>query len=138
MAIQSSRSLAEFFERRAGSHLRLVAHYEPADVEFVYTREDLDATYSDETFEESFEMHRRDQAAATHQADSLAVGDHHCTLRIYDEAIVFNFAQTDDVGTVVSLDPAVGTDLLSFVTTSLQELHENSPQRVEAPTWVQE
>jgi hypothetical protein len=136
MAVETSKSLAAFFRREVGQSLRLVAHYTATSVEFVYLREDLDDEYDERTFRDSFDIHRQDRGAAATQESTIQAGDHHCTLRVYDEAIVFNFSQTDDVGTVVSVTPDVGRDLLTFVTRSLEELHQNSPQRVDAPAWV--
>lgn len=136
MSIQASESLAKFFKREVGQSLRLVGHYADDSITLVYLREDLRATYDESDFRRTFEIHRRDKAAAASQREVIEAGEHHCTLRVYDNAIVFNFAQTDDIGTVVSVSPDVGPQLLTFVTRSLEQLHKHSPQTVTAPAWL--
>lgn len=136
MSTQVSEALAEFFRDEAGQSLRLVGHYTDDSFDILYLRDDLADEYDDGDFEASFEVHRRDQAAAAEQGEVVQAGDQHCTLRVYDEAIVFNFTQTDDVGTIVSVNPAVGRNLLTFITRSLKQLDANSPQRVEPPDWL--
>lgn len=138
MSIDVSQSLCEFFEREAGPALRLVGHYTRDSVDLVYLREDLEDAYDEDDFRRTFGVHREDKAAALKQQSVIDAGNHHCTLRLYDEAIVFNFAQTGDVGTVVSVDPDVGQNLLTFVTRSLERLHTDSAQEVTAPEWVGE
>lgn len=136
MSMQVSESLAAFFREEAGEDLRLVAHYTDQSVEFVYLREDLDSEYDESDFRQTFDVHRQDRIAAAKQAEVIDAGEHHCTLRVYDGAIVFNFAQTDDIGTIVSVNPDVGKTLLTFITRTLEQLHRNSPQQVTPPTWL--
>lgn len=136
MSIQASRALATFFRQETGDALRLVAHYSDDSLELVYLRDDLERRYDDDDFRETFRNHRKDRRVAASQSEILDAGTQHCTLRVYDEAIVFNFSQTDDIGTIVSLNPDVGQNLLSFITRSLNELHKESPQQVTAPKWV--
>lgn len=137
MSKQTSEALANFFKQEAGDAVRLVAHYTADSIEFVYLRDDLAENYEKSDFEDSFAIHRQDKAAAARQEETINAGSHHCTLRVYDEAIVFNFAQTGDVGTIVSMNPETGRDLLSFMTRCLKRLHEDSPQDVRPPKWVQ-
>ncbi|WP_435195394.1 DUF7522 family protein [Natronomonas sp. EA1] len=136
MSIQASESLARFFKEEAGEDLRLVAHYTDRSVEFVYLREDLESTYDERDFQRTFDVHRQDRIAARKQSEVIDAGEHHCTLRVYDDAIVFNVAQTDDIGTIVSVNPDVGKTLLTFITRTLEQLHHNSPQEVTPPTWL--
>lgn len=136
MSTQVSRALAEFFEEKTGTALRLVAHYNDESVEFVFLREDLEDHYTEADFERTFAIHRQEKETAVRQESAVDLGRHHCTLRVFDEAIVFNFAQSGGLGTVVSLSPEVGRDLISFITRCLQELDDHSPQDVSAPDWA--
>lgn len=138
MSIQVSESIAAFFRQETGQALRLVAHYDDESSDIVYLRDDLEETYDDSDFRETFQTHRADRAAAAGQSETIEAGTQHCTLRVYDSAIVFNFCQTDNVGTIVSVNPNVGRNLLTFVTRSLQKLAEESPQHVTAPNWLSE
>lgn len=138
MSIEVSRALAGFFKQEVGQSLRLVGHYTDAEIDLVYLRADLQQRYDEGDFQQTFAIHRQDKAAAAQQQSVIAAGNHHATLRIYDEAIVFNFAQTDEIGTVVSVTPEVGRDLLTFVTRYLEQLQTNSPQEVTVPEWVSE
>lgn len=138
MSIEVSQALSRFFRQEVGQSLRLVAHYTDDEIDFVYLRDDLEETYDEEEFSQTFTVHRQDKATAIQQQSVIAAGNHHVTLRIYDDAIVFNFTQTDEVGTVVSVTPEVGQNLLTFVTRSLKQLHTSSPQEVTVPQWARE
>lgn len=138
MSIQVSKSLATFFKQETGEALRLVAHYTDDSFDIVFLRDDLEKEYDDRAFRETFRNHRKDKAVARSQSEIINAGEQHCSLRVYDRAIVFNFSQTGDIGTIVSVSPDVGPDLLTFITRSLKELHEESPQQVTAPNWLSE
>lgn len=136
MSMKVSRELSSFFREEAGEALRVVAHYDTDSTEFIYLRDDLADGYSETDFERAFEIHRRDKEAAAHQESVIDAGRHHCTLRVYDGAIVFNFAQTGKIGTIISLDPDIGRNLLSFIMKCLHELDIHSQQEVSVPKWV--
>lgn len=136
MSVRVSQVLAEFFEDEVGDALRLVAHYDADTLDIIYLRDDLEDHYSESDFEQTFAIHRREKEEAIQQEAVIDAGKHHCTIRLFDEAIVFNFSQTDSMGTVVSLSPDVGRNLLAFVTTCLQEIDEHSPQDASAPRWA--
>lgn len=138
MSIEASRALANFFKQEVGQSLRLVGHYTDDEIDLVYLRTDLQKRYDEADFQQTFAIHRQDKAAAAKQQSVISAGNHHATLRIYDEALVFNFVQTDDMGTIVSVAPEVGRDLLTFVTRCLKQLQANSPQEVTGPEWVSE
>ena len=126
--------LVAFLRDEAGSSLRAVLRYYDGAHETLYQREDLtDADGMDEATVAAF---RDAELADERQAGTLAVGNHHATLRLFDSAIVIHFPQDQSVGTVISLDTTVARDVAQFVGACLRDLHRDSPQRIEsAPEW---
>jgi hypothetical protein len=66
------------------------------------------------------------------RAEALSVGDHHVTVRMYDEALILHFPQDDEVGTVVTLDLAAAGELSGFVADVLAHLDRDDPERLAA------
>jgi hypothetical protein len=130
-------ALVEFLHDAAGRHLRGVVRYHADDYRFLFQRSDAgwgpDEQADLETFVEQF---RHAELTETERTEALNVGNHHVTVRLYDEAVVLHFPQGADLGTLVSLDPEAATSLASFVSQCLRYLFQDSPQRIEnAPDW---
>ncbi len=49
-------------------------------------------------------------------------GDLYVTVRCFDEAIILHFSKEQEKGIIVSLEPAIATDLTSFARTCSQEI----------------
>lgn len=130
-------ALVDFLRDAAGRHLRGVVRYRADDYRFLFDRQDAgwgpDEQADLAVFVDQF---RHAELTESERTQALNVGNHHVTVRLYDEAVVLHFPQGEDVGTLVSLDPEAATSLAAFVSQCLQYLFEDSPQRIEnAPQW---
>lgn len=138
MAKAAAGALVKFLQKQAGDYLRGAVHYTADDYETLYLRDDVGALYSGEKMQELFEYYRqvnRDQTLAP----PFDLGNDHCTVDFYDDAILFHFTQGDDVGTVITLAPEAGRDIIQFITECLEQLHKNSPQEIgAAPDWLRD
>lgn len=138
MAPEYANQLVDFLEDQAGDTLRGAVHYTKDDYEVIYLRDDVEALYPDEKLEELFQYYRRRNAEKSDPAP-FDLGNRHCSVACYDDAILFHFTQGESVGTVITLDPEAGRDMLSFITDCLEQLHYNSPQEIDnAPVWAVE
>lgn len=138
-SIKASRALVEYLQDRAGEALRVVFHYDPRSegYEILYMREDIRDEYTEPELERHFDTFRRDSHLAEVQEGELSTGNHHCSIRVFDETLLFNFTHGPDVNTIVSIDPMVGRNLLKFVADSLEHVYAESPDiSNRAPRWV--
>lgn len=139
MAVHASQRLVEFLQDTAGEALRVVFHYDNKheDFEILYMRDDILEEYSESELRDHFDTFRRDAHIGKVQQSKLKTGDHHCSIRVYDETLLFNFTLGSRHNTIVSLDPEVGRDLLSFVSQSIDQLSKDSSKiNWEPPRWV--
>jgi hypothetical protein len=102
----------------------------------LFLRSEIEAEYSERELDDLCDYWRdRDDD----EDAPFSVGNVHCTVQFYDEALLFHFTQGADVGTVVTLDPEAGRNIVRFITHCLELLHRDSPQTIEhVPTWLQE
>lgn len=129
--------LVTYLDDRAGEYLRGAIQYTDDDYRVLFLRSDVEADYSERNLEEFCEYWRVREDGS--EGAPFSLGNVHCTVRFYDEALLFHFAQGEDVGTVVTLDPEAGRDIVTFITHCLELLHRDSPQTIEhVPTWLQE
>lgn len=134
----SAGRLVEFLQSQAGDTLRGAVHYTSDDDEVLYLREDVADLYSEETLVELFRYYRQRNREKDTE-DPFDLGNCHCSVDCYDDALLFHFTQGDEVGTVITLAPQAGRDMLSFITACLEQLHRNSPQDIDnAPAWLLE
>lgn len=134
----SANRLVGFLEEEAGVYLRGAIHYSNDGYESLYMRDDVDALYSDERMEELCAYYRR-QSKVQSSEEPFTLGSCHCNVSFYDDAILFHFSQGENVGTVVTLDPEAGRDIVGFITECLERLHFDSPQNIEnVPKWLQD
>ena len=138
MPRDAANRLVEFLQTRADDYLRGAVHYSADDYETLYMRADVDDLYSPENMEELFRYFRhknRDQ----NRKEPFDLGNDHCTVDFYDDAILFHFTQGEEVGTVITLDPEAGRDIVQFITECIELLHRDSPQEISnAPEWIRE
>jgi hypothetical protein len=137
MDTTASNDLVGFLRDQAGEYLRAAIHYTDDDYELLYLRDDLDDVEADATTDE-FVAYYRQKSREQEPERPFDLGHDHCTVSIYDEAILFHFTQDENVGTVITLSPEAGRDIIEFTTNCLEQLHLNSPQEIGAvPTWLQ-
>jgi hypothetical protein len=136
MPEESATHLVNFLKEQAGNYLRSAIHYSGDDYVSLYTRDDVATLYSAEKMEPVIEYFR--QNGRNQPDDELFdLGENHCTVNFYDDALQFHFSQGDEIGTVITLDPEAGRDIVEFITECLIQLHYNSPQDiVNAPDWL--
>ena len=135
---ESASRLVAFLKKQAGNHLRGAIHYSKDGYDSLYMREDIEELYSDAKMQELVEYYQHQSTVQTAE-EPFSLGNCHCNISCYDNAILFHFAQGDDVGTVITLDPEAGSDILGFITRCLKILHTDSPQAIDdAPKWLRE
>lgn len=136
MSLRASRTIAKFCRNKAGESLRGVYHYSDGEYEALYLRDDIAEQYTDEGLTDFFELVAESEDTDTQQEEALHVGTHHATLRLYDDALLLQFPQGEDIGTLIALDPTAGRDISAFVVQCLETLHQTSEQDVQnAPVW---
>lgn len=128
MAMRASKRLVEYLQDRAGDALRVVFHYDARNegYEILYMRSDIEDEYTEAELHDHFDTFRRDTELAEVQQSKLHAGDHHCSMRVYGETLLFNFTLGDDVNTIISLDPDVGRDLMGFVGNAMSMLKQDA------------
>lgn len=138
MPKESANRLVNYLEKQAGRYLRGAIHYSEDEYVTLYMRDDVDALYSDQKMDELTEYYR-EQNRYDSSEKPFDIGNNHCTVSFYDDALLFHFTQGDELGTVITLEPEAGRDIVGFITECLEQLHYNSPQEIpEAPTWLSE
>jgi hypothetical protein len=133
---ESASRLVDFLKEQAGEYLRGAIHYSGDEYVSLYMRDDIDALYSPEGMEELADYYRKKNREQVDE-EPFDLGINHCTVNFYDGAILFHFTQGTELGTVITLDPEAGRDIIGFITDCLEQLHYNSPQDIpRAPTWL--
>jgi len=136
MPQESASKLVDFLQEQAGDYLRGAIHYSEDDYVSLYLREDVMDLYSSEKMTELAAYYRQKNKEQTAE-EPFNLGINHCSVNFYDDAILFHFTQGDSVGTVITLEPEAGRNIVGFITECLKRLHHNSPQEiVEAPSWL--
>lgn len=137
MSTVISKEFVEFLKERTRGTLRVVAQYHANGHDLIYVREDIETEYTEYDFRGHMDAFRRDAATGSHQEQQLSAGDQHCSIRVFDETIIFNIIHDKEVGTIISLDPTAGRDLLGFIGTTLEQLHDTTDQEVKSrPDWL--
>lgn len=138
MPEESATRLVEYLKKEAGEYLRGAIHYSADEYVTLFLRDDVAALYSAEKMEELAEYYRQETRNQSSR-EPFDLGNNHCTVDFYDDAILFHFTQGDELGTVITLEPEAGRDIVGFITECLKQLHYNSPQEIsEAPRWLEE
>lgn len=122
MSLSASFSLVEFLRSRTGEALRGAAHYDDDTYDILYIREDVREQYTSAEITQIFATLRQEKQTAQYQERALHLGGHRCSVDVYRDGILMNFIQNDFSGTVISLDASVGSDLLNFIDSCLEEL----------------
>jgi len=137
MPEESAARLVNFLEEQAGEYLRGAIHYSGDEYVSLYMRDDIDALYPPEKMQDLIEYYRQENQSQTVE-EPFDLGTNHCTVNFYDDAILFHFTQGDELGTVITLEPEAGRDIVTFITDCLEQLHYNSPQEIpRAPNWLE-
>ncbi|SFF86374.1 hypothetical protein SAMN04488063_0570 [Halopelagius inordinatus] len=138
MPRESANRLVDFLEEQAGEHLRGAIHYSGDEYVSLYMRDDVDALYPPEKMSELVAHYRQENHDQTVK-EPFDLGNKHCTVSFYDDAILFHFTQGDEIGTVITLEPEAGRNIVGFITECLKQLHYNSPQEItSAPRWLRD
>jgi len=134
---REDESLLDFLRSKAGRSLRTVVRYDSEGYRFLYQRTDVADVYGGTTtFEEVVKQYREAEPTESDKQGTLYVGNHHVTVRLYDDAAILHFPQGKEYGTIVSVDPNVARGLSTFASDCLERIFQDSPQRVEnIPEW---
>lgn len=136
MPQESANRLVEYLNEQAGEYLRGAIHYSADDYFTLYLRDDIKSLYPPEKLDELARYYRQEELNQASD-EPFNLGTNHCGVKFYDETILFHFTQGENVGTVITLEPEAGRDIVAFISECLEQLHHNSPQEiVDAPTWL--
>lgn len=137
METSDTDGLIGFLREQADEYLRSAIQYSASDHELLYLRDDGDENIPEDRELAEFVAHYRRLSREQEPDRPFDLGSDHCTVTIYDEAILFHFTQGEDVGTLITLAPEAGRDIVAFTTKCLEQLHFNSPQEIRnVPTWL--
>jgi len=138
MPQESANRLVYFLEEQAGEYLRGAIHYSGDEYITLYMRDDVEDLYPSEKMDELIAYYRQENQNQIAE-EPFDLGMNHCTVNFYDDAIMFHFTQGENLGTVITLEPDAGRDIVGFITECLKQLHYNSPQEItRAPTWLED
>ncbi|WP_135853305.1 DUF7522 family protein [Halorussus salinus] len=129
--------LVDFLRSKAGDSLRGVIRYDSDDYRFLYVRTDVTEAYGGTSnFEAVVRQYREAEPTESKQEGTLYAGNHHVTVRLYDDAAILHFPQGEEYGTIVSVDPNVAQGLSTFTYDCLERIFRDSPQRISnVPDW---
>lgn len=114
--------LVRWLERTQAGHLRVVARYDEDGYEWLFRRDDVADTYSQDAFDRTFDNYRWIAPIAFDQAEAMEAGSLRANLNVFDRVIVIQFLETPEQGTIVSFDADIGEDLVEIVANGLQLL----------------
>jgi len=135
MADTAAEELVSFLRSEAGEYLRGAIAYTETDHDVLLLRDDVADLYTEAELTELFAYYR-DQNRKQVGVAPFDLGNNHCTVNFYDDAILFHFIEDDAAGMVITMSPEAGRDIVQFITRCLKQLHENSSQSVQAPEWL--
>jgi len=125
-----------FLRDIADPHVRSVVTYTDDAFTVEYIRKDLTAQYTQSEVETLIETFRNDERTETRRETSLNAGEHHTTVRLYDESIIIHFPQDSTHRTLVAFDPTVAPRLTNFIYQSLTYLYDDSSKKMPTnPDW---
>jgi len=112
--------LTKYLVNRVGQDLRGVLQYDGEDTKTLHLRDDLRQSEMQSRIDRMLGRLKPESTRA--EAAAFPFGDLHVTVRCFDEAIILHFPTERERGIVVSLEPAIATDLTSFARTCSQEI----------------
>jgi hypothetical protein len=115
MVQEAAERVAEYAHDRCGSGLRTVAYLADDEWTCVYLRDDLQDTYTEETYAEAVERFRTDHVEPPVETDSLPVGRRHSVVYHHDNAFIIRLFVGAGENILVSVDPDTGRSLLMFI-----------------------
>lgn len=129
-------ALVSFLRDAVGGELRTILQYDQESFDFLYAREDAIEKDSAEDAQGFVEDLRNAETSETRRTDLHNIGDHHATVRVYDESVLIHFPQGDDVGTLVTVDPSAAGNLTGFLAACLDYLRRTDQEIEHAPEWL--
>ncbi len=118
--VMGANDLTTYLVDRVGQDLRGVLQYDGDDTKTLHLRDDLRQSEMQSRIDRMLRRLKPESMRAEEAAFSF--GDLHVTVRCFDEAIILHFPTEQEQGIVVSLEPAIATDLTSFARTCSQEI----------------
>ncbi|WP_435175670.1 DUF7522 family protein [Halorussus sp. AFM4] len=105
--------LLAYLRDHVDSSLRGITVYDADNYDVIYIREDLRAERVRSEVDQMVERLR--QETRVREQQSFPFGGLNGTLRSFEDAMVMHFPDTQERGTVVTLEPEVGRDLNMFM-----------------------
>jgi len=133
---ETGERLVRFLDETTVGNLRTVVQYDDEGYDYLYGREDARRLDSDEETAAFIDDLREEEVHEREREEMYNIGHHHCTVRVYDRAVLLHFPQGDEVGTVVTLDPEAASELNRFIALCLRELAGTGQGIEHAPEWV--
>lgn len=114
-SVDNSQQLVQKLHEEAGDSLRSVSRYEEDTYEKLFLRENVDAIYSEDEFEEIFEDLRLEGWGRDTLEDLFNAGDLECSVYGFEQAMMFHFVTSDFKGALVTYDRDAGVDTEEFI-----------------------
>lgn len=132
---EAGERLVRFLEETTMGTLRTLIQYDEEGYDYLYGREDARRLDTEEELAAFIDDLREEEAHEKQREEMYNIGPHHCTVRLYDRAVLLHFPQGDEVGTVITLDPEAASELNRFVAHCLRVLDTTDQEVEDAPDW---
>lgn len=116
-----------------GDHLRALGQYSDDNERVLFIRDDDNQPSRAEFL--TFLDNLKNDANSLHRHNVYSAGELHASVELYDNEVVIHIHAKDPYGIAMSLDPAAGSNLLTFIESCTDTLSEHTPYRVTDPNW---
>lgn len=114
--------LVKYCKERADRSLRTIAVLYEEDCEILYLREDLQKKYGPEQYKSVADSFKIEMGMDGHDMVEPPVGDKQVIIHYHERAFVFQFEHDDCHSILMSIEPAVGSQLKSFINECQQRI----------------
>lgn len=98
-----------------GPSLQTVTAFNTDGYAPLYFRDDVEALYSDPELDQIFNELVLEGLGAEYFQELFHAGDLVCTMRVFEESVMFLFIDDDQSGAFVTADPETDADVLDFI-----------------------
>jgi hypothetical protein len=129
---EDARRLSQFCNERVGDDLRTVITYDTSDESVIHLREDLKTEYSQAELgplvDEVRSIHDTYQNVA---GTGTKIGSPRASVHVFDNSVVMQLLYDANSGIIVSFEPSVAKDMLTFIGSCLKQIQPKEPSTVE-------
>ncbi|WP_136717942.1 hypothetical protein [Halorientalis salina] len=115
MVRDTARRVTDHVLDQVGDELRTTAVLTPDDWEVVYLRDDLSEQYAPDEYEQALTAFRATTEVDQPAVETLPIGERRAVVHYHEHAFVLQFPYQPGKTVIVSVEPAVGSSLGSFI-----------------------